>query len=200
MTPGVSLDHRADADVRPDGSGGTVGSVVRLATRVLVWAVLLACVAAIAVAVVVPRLGGATPYTVLTGSMRPHLPPGTLVVVRPVAFEDLHLGSVITYQLRSGEPEVVTHRVVAVRTSLRGEVELQTRGDANGAPDEVWVRPEQVRGELWYAVPHLGGLNTLVTGHERQLVTYVVAGGLAGYALLMFAGAARDRSRRRSPS
>ncbi len=36
------------------------------------------------VVVVVPKVGGATAYTVLTGSMRPTMPPGTLVVVKPV--------------------------------------------------------------------------------------------------------------------
>ena len=81
--------------------------------RVLGWVVTLAAVAAIALAVVVPRLGGATPYTVLTGSMRPGMPPGTLVVVRPIEPDQIATGMVVTYQLRSGDPTVVTHRVLS---------------------------------------------------------------------------------------
>ncbi len=79
------------------------------------------CLAAvIAVAVVVPRLAGARPYVVLTGSMRPGMPPGTLVVVRPVDPRSIGVGDVITYQVASGEPDVVTHRVVAQGLDRRG--------------------------------------------------------------------------------
>jgi signal peptidase len=75
----------------------------------------LGCAVALAlVGVVAPLVLGATPYTVLTGSMRPTYPPGTMVVVRPVDVERVAPGDVVTYQLASGRPEVVTHRVVAV--------------------------------------------------------------------------------------
>lgn len=171
--------------------------LLRALSAVVTWLVILVAVAAVVVAVLVPRLGGATPYTVLTGSMRPHLPPGTLVVVKPVPVEEIRAGDVITYQLESGQPTVVTHRVVAQGVRADGEVVLQTQGDANNAPDAEWVRPVQVRGRLWYAVPHLGRVNTLLTGSQHQAVVYVVGGGLAGYAAFMFASALRDRRRER---
>lgn len=164
--------------------------------RVLAWLVILGAAVALTAAVLVPRLAGATPYTVLTGSMRPHYPPGTLVVVKPVDPDDLRSGDVITYQLESGEPTVVTHRVTAVSTDLRGRVTFTTQGDANDAPDDP-VRPVQVRGRLWYAVPYLGYADALLTGRQRQLGVLAGAGGLATYALVMFAGAFRDRARRR---
>jgi signal peptidase len=163
--------------------------------RVAGWAVILGASAVLAAGVLVPRLGGGTPYTVLTGSMRPDLPPGTLVVVRPVNPVDIGVGSVITYQLESGRPAVVTHRVVSQGLDPEGHPVFATQGDANDAPDEQWVRPVQIRGELWYSVPYLGYLSTLLTGHERQLGVHVVATGLAGYALWAFLGAALGRRR-----
>ena len=67
---------------------------------------LLALVIALAaLLIVVPKVGGATPLTVLTQSMEPTLPPGTLVVVGPVEPADVRVGDVVTYQIRSGEPE-----------------------------------------------------------------------------------------------
>ncbi|WP_139978654.1 signal peptidase I [Nocardioides litoris] len=183
--------HRAEA---PASAGG---GPVRFCLQVVAWLVILASLAVLAAAVVVPRIGGATPYAILTGSMRPGLPPGTLVVAKPVDPAEIGVGTVITYQLNSGEPTVVTHRVIAVRQSLDGDLELQTQGDANDVADEKWVRPEQVRGELWYAVPHLGRLNGVLNGDQRQLLVYAAAAGLALYALRMFAGAGRDRVRRR---
>ena len=163
--------------------------------RVLAWVVILAATAALCAAVLVPRVAGATPYAVLTGSMRPDLPPGALVVVRPVAEQDLAIGQVVTYQLASGEPAVVTHRVVAVGYDGRGDLRLQTQGDANDIPDAAWVRPEQVRGELWYAVPLLGYAHAWLSGQQHERLTQLTAAGLLGYAAWMFLGALRSRRR-----
>ena len=107
------------------------------------------------VVVVVPKLGGATPYTVLTGSMRPTMPPGTLVVVKPVKPEQIRVGDVITFQIKSGDPAVATHRVVGVGVTMGGDYLLKTKGDANNAADPTTVRPEQIRGKRWYSVPYL---------------------------------------------
>jgi signal peptidase len=167
------------------------------AGQVLAWVIILAVTAVVAVAVLVPRLGGATPYTIMTGSMRPGMPPGTLVVVKPVRVAAVGVGTVITYQLRSGEPEVVTHRVVTVGQDAHGKPMFRTQGDANPSPDRAWVLPVQVKGERWYAVPYLGYVNTWITGGVRRAATMAVVAVLSGYALVMFGGAARDRLRGR---
>lgn len=167
-----------------------------LLRRVLAWSVILGAGTVLVVAVAVPRLAGATAYHVQTGSMRPGLPPGTLVVVRPVEPDEIGVGSVVTYQLESGRPAVTTHRVVQVGiNNLTGERTFRTRGDANEGVDPEPVRPVQVRGELWYAVPHLGRVDDVVHGPRRPLLLGVVA-ALLGYAALMFSGAGRDRRAR----
>lgn len=165
--------------------------------RILAWSWVVATTAVLVVAVVVPRLAGATPYTVVTGSMRPGLPPGTLAVVRPTPVEEIGIGDVITYQLESGKETVVTHRVVAVGLDATGTRVLRTQGDANPAPDSQWVRPVQVRGELWYAVPHLGRVNNLLGPDQRQVAVFGIAALLLGYAALMAIGSVRDGARRR---
>ena len=171
---------------------------VRWVGRLLAWSVILAGLAAITVAVLVPRLGGATPYEVLTGSMKPGLPPGTLVVMKPVTDPSkIGVGSVVTYQLNSGLPTVVTHRIVEVQNTLDGEVRYLTQGDANSVPDAEWVRPEQIRGSLWYAVPHIGRANDLITGEQRHLGVIGAAILLLGYALGMFIQAARGMKQER---
>jgi signal peptidase I len=160
--------------------------LARHALHVLAWLLLLTAVGVLVIAILVPRLAGATPYTIETSSMRPTMPPGSLVVVRPTSADQIGVGSVITYQLRSGEPVVVTHRVIAVGVDGSGEVRFQTQGDANAVPDSRWVRPVQVRGTVWYAVRGLGRLNTLLTGEQHRMATYAAAGLLMIYPAALF--------------
>ena len=130
--------------------------------------------------------------------MVPTYPPGSLVVVRPVDPESIQTGDAITYQLESGKPAVVTHRVLSQGFDGNGEVVLRTQGDANEDPDPKLVKVAQVKGVVWYSVPYLGHVNNLLTGNQRQLAVYFAAAGLLGYALLSFAGATRNKARTRS--
>jgi signal peptidase I len=179
--------------VRSRGAGGALGWL----GQVLAWLVVLAVAGVLLVAVAVPRLAGATPYTVLTGSMRPHYPPGTLLVVRPVDPEDVLIGDVITFQLESGRSAVASHRVIGVGRAADGELQYVVKGDANAVRDEEPVRAVQVRGRLWYAVPYLGYVNNVLTGQQRQYAVWAVAAGLIVYALRMFRLGARERRSRR---
>lgn len=174
-----------------------VRSGLRWGGQVLTWLVILFVSAVVTVAVLVPRLAGATPYVVLTGSMQPQMPPGTLVVVKPVAADEITTGTVLTYQLESGKPTVVTHRVTSVGVDGKGELRFGTKGDANKEPDAHLVMPVQIKGERWYYVPYLGYVTSVITGEERQIGLVAVVVGLFGFAGLMFVGAARDRRSRK---
>lgn len=165
--------------------------------RILLWLVILGSCAILALTVLIPRIAGATPYTIMTGSMRPALPPGTLVVVRPAPPTAIGVGTVITYQLRSGEPTVVTHRVVAQGLNNKHQVLFRTQGDANDTADARWVQPVQVKGTLWYAVPYLGYPARLLTGQQHRYLSYLAAAVLLGYAGYMFGSTVRDRCRAR---
>ena len=183
-------------ETEPSPAPGRVREAARFTGMVLAAMVLLAAVFVLAAAVVVPRVAGATPYTILTGSMSPAYPPGTLVVAQPTDPADIALGAVITYQITSGQPALATHRVVAIARHPDGGVRFQTKGDANNGPDVAWVRPEQVRGVLWYAVPGLGRAGALLTGEQRERGVQAVAVLLLGYAGVSFFRSARQRARR----
>lgn len=170
---------------------------VRATVALLLGTVLLSCAALVAlVAVVVPAVGGATTYTVLTRSMEPGLPPGTLLVVRPTPVDDLRVGDVITFQLESGEPTVVTHRITEVQLAEDDERLFTTQGDANANADPELVIPVQVRGSLWYSIPYLGWVSSLRSSDAADVWIPVVAGLVLCYAAVMVVGAVRDRRRR----
>ena len=170
-----------------------IASFVSLARQCLAWLLILAIGAVLLAAVVVPRIAGATPYVIESGSMSPGMPEGTLVVVRPVDPREIGIGTVITYQIRSGDPQVVTHRVVEQAVDLTGEPRFRTRGDENNAVDDGWVRPVQIKGERWYAVPRLGYVTTFLSPRQRDLVIALIALALLGYAAAMFGADLRDR-------
>lgn len=170
-----------------------MGAIVR---RIIAWAVILIAAVCVGAAVVVPRLAGADTYTILTGSMTPELPVGSLAITRPVDPTDLEVGDVITYQLESGVDTTVTHRITAVDTSESGERVFQTRGDANDIADAALVRPVQIRGELWYSLPWLGYLGTILPGAQKSQVIVIIALALFAYAGWSWISAAIDRSRR----
>lgn len=147
--------------------------------------------------IIVPKLFGASTYTILTGSMRPGLPPGTVVVVRHVPADQIAIGNVVTYQIHSGEPTVATHRVRSLSVALNGDRTFVTQGDANPSPDPLPVQPVQIRGKLWYAVPYVGLPSLWIGIGLRQIVVMGSVAVLLAYALVSFAGAFRDRRRTR---
>ncbi|WP_081861594.1 signal peptidase I [Cellulomonas sp. HZM] len=169
--------------------------VVRALGGVVSGAALAAAVLLALALVVVPLLLGATPYTILTGSMQPTMPPGTLVVTRPTPVDRIDIGDVVTYQLHSEQPEVVTHRVVGVGTQSDGSHVFLTRGDANNADDDP-VLAVQVRGVVAYHVPYLGYVNTWVGANRPGWALKAVAGGLIAYGGVLLVAGARERRRR----
>jgi signal peptidase len=155
--------------------------------------------ATLLVALIVPRVTGATPYVIETGSMAPGMPPGTLVVIKPVAVADITAGDVMTYQIKSGDPTVVTHRVIQQGVDMTGQPRWRTQGDANDVADENWVLPAQVKGTRWYAIPYLGYVTSLVSEQQRGTLMALVVLGLVGYAVSMFLGSVKDRRRAPQP-
>ncbi|MGB6246388.1 MULTISPECIES: signal peptidase I [Gordonia] len=161
------------------------------------WLLLAAAFAVLVGTIVVPKVAGARPYTVLTPSMKPDYPPGTLIVVKPRPIDSIAVGDVITYQIASGRPDVITHRVTEIQRAADGAPRFVTRGDNNGMADPVPVRPVQVRGVLWYSVPYLGFVNTWFTGAKRTVTVFVLAGLLFAYGAWQFYADWRAERRRR---
>ncbi|MCR2827893.1 signal peptidase I [Microbacterium sp. zg.Y909] len=189
VQPSPRRAHRA-AQRRDRSLPHYLGVALGAALMILTMSVAIAVVA-------LPALVGGTAMTVLTQSMEPGLPPGTLVVIKPTPVDDIRVGDVITYQIRSGDPAVVSHRVVS-KTYAGGEVTFMTKGDNNSAADPDPVQPAQIRGTLWYSLPLLGWVNSALYGTDRTIVLAVVAGGLFLYAAGLVVSAVRDKRRRRA--
>ncbi len=86
-------------------------------------------------------------YVVLSGSMEPKLPVGSLVVT-DTEKTDVKVGEIVTFQ-KNGR--AVTHRVTG-----RKEHGYQTKGDANQEADYDLMQPEQMVGTVVFCIPYLG--------------------------------------------
>jgi len=185
-----------DAGTRPRGA---VAQLLRAVGVGLSVGILLLVVALAGVLLVVPKATGSVPLTILTQSMEPTLPPGTLIVVRPVDTDALEVGDVATYQIRSGDPAVITHRITAISSASDGSRSFTFQGDNNASPDSLPVAPGQIQGEVWYSVPLVGWANQAVNGQARGWIIPAAAVALLAYAAVtIVTGAVQARRRRRA--
>lgn len=152
---------------------------------VVQWAFALVVIAT-ALALGFARFGlHLTASSVLTGSMRPSFAPGDAVITRPIPVRSVRPGMVIL-ATPEGQTTPFAHRVVAVERA-GGHVLVQTRGDANPAPDswrDVYA-PTSTVSEVVGTVPKLGFLLEAVHGRTTQRA--VVPVGIAGTALTFVA-------------
>lgn len=186
-TPAGMEAASGPASVRWLTAAGHWASVVLLAAAVLAAVVLI----------IFPRVTGSQSYSVLTNSMAPKYAPGTFLVVKPAAFDELKYGDIITFQLASGRPDVVSHRIVGFGATQAGAKTLITKGDNNSLNDPSPVQEVQVKGKLFYAVPFVGYVANALGNTDRTTWMSVVAAGLIGYgAFVIFRGI---RNRHRAP-
>lgn len=92
-------------------------------------------------------LGNIQSYVVLTGSMTPTIPVGSVVYVKKA--QDYKIGDVITFNSQNGQR--VTHRIASVEDS--GYV---TRGDANNTTDKDLVSKTDIVGKNVFTLPYVG--------------------------------------------
>ncbi|MBI2356809.1 signal peptidase I [Candidatus Dojkabacteria bacterium] len=91
-------------------------------------------------------------FAVLTGSMKPVIQPGDLIIVSKE--EKYTVGDVIAFQTAEGESEkVVTHRIVKSEDS---NTLFTTKGDFNSVTDVDKVGKANIIGKYRYRIPLLG--------------------------------------------
>ena len=168
--------------------------------RILSMSAMLVALFAAAVLIVIPVATGSQSYTILTKSMVQKFPPGTFMVMKPVAFDELKYGDVITFQMYSGRPDVDTHRIVGFGSTQSGEKTLITKGDNNGANDPEPVRAIQVKGKLFYAVPYVGFAANALGNADRGTWTVLAAVGLIGYGAITVYKSVRKPRGSKSPA
>ncbi len=130
-----------------------------------------------ALAVLVMMKHGYYTLLVLTGSMKPHINPGDLVLIGP---GHTKIGEIIAY-IGPGR-SIVVHRVIDILHS-GSHATIITKGDANTVADPP-VSSSQVLGRLIFKIPYIG-LPILeiakVTGSTAEVTLMFIGIGVLVY-------------------
>lgn len=105
----------------------------------------------------VPNLIGYKSFAVISGSMEPNIPVGSIVYAKEIDYKDLKVDDVITYQL--GSDTIVTHRIKEINDK---EKTVVTKGDANETIDSSPVNYKQIIGKVAFSLPLLGYISVYV--------------------------------------
>jgi signal peptidase I len=167
----------------PAGLGErAVAGVLRWTVRLVVTTAVLA----FGLLAVGPHLFHYRTMTMLTGSMAGTIDVGDVEVVTPLPVAQVTEGMIIAYHIPIDDHHLVTHRVIGVDTAADGTVTVQTKGDANAAPDP-WKA--QLQGDTAYqvraVVPELGkAIQALRSPVVSQVLVHGAPALLAGWLLL----------------
>jgi signal peptidase len=136
ITPAVALPKAARAPRRAvlEALLTRATSALLVLSLMLGWAILALTIA--------QHVWGYNSYVVLSGSMRPTIPVGTLVLDQSVPASQVVIGDIVSFHPLVNPNETITHRVVEIQPNppgARAGLYAKTRGDANPTPDPGWL-------------------------------------------------------------
>ncbi len=167
-----------------------------LAMRTANQVIVAACVVGAAFTLLTGLLGVLSPlgydsYNVLTGSMAPALPVGSIVVTTSVPAADIAPGDVITFQ-PPGRSYLVTHRVAGVVADVAGPA-FVTKGDANAVQDS-WRLPISGRfARVAFDIPLVGMMRSALATPTGRID--LIALGVLLFATSLLTGGSKRKTR-----
>lgn len=162
----------------------------RMISTVLLVLLVLACLP-----LTVPRILGYHIYSVVSGSMEPAIPTGSLLYIQEAQPGEMKEGDIIAFYGSEHSTAVITHRVVENRV-LMGE--FITKGDANQTEDMNPVPYGNFIGKVVYFLPGAGRAAELFTSSSGKILAGgVIAAALVLQVLAAAIGAAKHDDRRR---
>ena len=127
------------------------------------------------------RIFGVQVYGVLTGSMEPTYPTGSLIYVRRVDADDLRVNDVITFSMSANV--IATHRIVEIvpDESNPSIVRYRTKGDANNDVDASLVNASNIIGKVMFSVPQMGYVANFIQHPPGIYVAILICGLMVAF-------------------
>lgn len=117
---------------------------------------------------------------VLTGSMEPELPVGSLLIITPTQYEDINTGDDITF-VRDKNLTLVTHRVISKDDANR---QITTQGIANNTPDAP-TSYDNVVGKVSLSIPYLGYIIIWTSDLKGKIIALIIIAALIAISIFL---------------
>ena len=160
------------------------GKLLIAAGRLVMLVVVAACLS-----LVIPHFIGYETYVVVSGSMEPNIPVGSIVYSKKADPAALQTGDVIVFVDPARGTTPITHRVVTNDTAAGAIV---TKGDANEKNDISKVTYLNVEGKVIFHIPQMGYLAAPLSSMKGKIALALII--LAGYILTEVGSSLRKRS------
>ncbi len=138
----------------------------------IISTILVVLVVIFAVLLVGVRFFGVQVYSVISGSMEPEYPVGSLIYVKEVDPSEIEMGDVITYVLPNETPS--THRVIRIDEENQ---HFYTKGDANETEDGSPVHFKNLIGTPIFKISFLGYIAYYIQ-HPPGMYIAIAAGAV----------------------
>ena len=122
-----------------------------------------------AVPLTVPKLFGYHIYEVLSGSMEPAYPVGSVVYIKEEAPGNIRVGDAITFYLPEEADVVMTHRVADINSARQ---EFITKGDANLEHDKEPVTFDKLIGKPVFCIPKIAVMSDFINTGTGKAVAF----------------------------
>jgi signal peptidase I, archaeal type len=118
-----------------------------------------------------PVLGNYRLFNIVSGSMEPHIPVGSVVITKTGGTPSIAKGDVISFESNN---IVISHRVYDIYTQNNGEKVYSTKGDANKNVDPDVIFSSQIIGKVVLHIPLLGFVLNYVATKQGMIVCVVI--------------------------
>ena len=151
---------------------------------------LLLILVLVCIPLTVPRFFGVRIYSVISGSMEPAIPTGSLLYITEAQPEEIEEEEVIAFYGVKDSASIITHRVIENRVVMG---EFITKGDANQTQDMNPVPYDNFIGKVACTIPKAGKAAELFTSLEGKVLA---AGVIAAAVLLQVVAALIEKFRK----
>lgn len=121
------------------------------------------------------QLGGFQFVTVITGSMKPEIQPGSLILIKKINDPaNLKINDIITFQSPRNRNLLITHRIVDIKKT-DSNLHFITKGDANSASDAREIDANHILGKYQKnTIPYIGFLLEFTKTKMGYVIFFVI--------------------------
>jgi len=107
-----------------------------------------------------------------SGSMKPTLNIGDIIIAKGVNPKELKVGDIIIFQLRNSNVLIV-HRIVNI-INKGDSVIIYTKGDNNPVQDPWFVTGDEVKGLVIFRIPFLGYISLIFQKTPQLYLAFII--------------------------